>query len=688
MVVINVDLRSLFSELASMTSGAVRMMVANERGDYLVHPEPAKTYGSDLRRDANFFRDFPAAEKIAPGQAKWLRTMTDGELVYCARFPLAPGAQRQIIVALRYPGNALLEGLQQTRNHALWATGLAALIAVTFVILLARGPARRLRDVTEMITRYDAGRPLAPPPQQIEDEVGVLAARFTEMAEKVRAHVASLEKARREAEEATRLKEEFLAVMSHEIRTPMNAVIGMIRVLERNRPGKHQEAVIASLRSAARNLMALLNDALDFTKLRAGRIDFEQADFSLRETIADVVATHRPVAMQKGLALDFACAADLPESVRGDAVRLAQILHNLVSNAVKFTECGFVRISARCEKFADEGRTRVEIAVEDSGIGIDPADHHRVFAPFEQAWQTSGRRFDGTGLGLSIARALVELQGGTLELTDRPGGGSRFVVTLPFAESTRALLAQSDAGAERREPLFATRRILYVEDVASNREVMEAIFEETAASLSTTENGADALRALDSAHFDAALLDLQLPDMTGIELARAIRTRHPQLPLIAVTAQTAPAAIEQCRAAGMSEVVSKPVEPSKLFAALARVLEPTASLPALSTHRLEELFAAHPERLGPLLATIRTELDDAHQQLAHAFERDDRVVVRAIRHKLHSAIAQLDLAELGDTLARIVAGENDGALHARCLALLKSASENLARRAGGAVALS
>ena len=681
MVVINVDLRGLFSELASMTSGAARIIVANARGDYLVHPDPGETYGSDLGGEANFFRDFPAAEKIVPGQPKWLRTMADAELVYCARFPLAPGAPREIIVALRYPGNALLHGLQQTRDKALWVTALAAAVAFTFVILLAKGPARRLRHVTEMISKYDAGGPLELAPERIEDEVGVLAARFTEMAEKVRAHVVSLEKARREAEEATRLKEEFLAVMSHEIRTPMNAVIGMIRVLERNRPGKHQEAVIASLRSAARNLMALLNDALDFTKLRAGKIDFEQADFSLREAIADVVATHRPGALQKGLSLEFVCASDLPEMVRGDAVRLGQILHNLVSNAVKFTERGFVRVVTSCEAADLPGKSRVTIAVEDSGIGIDPADHQRVFTPFEQAWQTSGRRFDGTGLGLSIARALVELQGGTLQLTSHLGGGSRFVVTLVFDETRPAPSLQNDPHTEPSGLPFAGRRVLYVEDVASNREVMSAIFEETAAALTTVENGAEALRVLDGVRFDAALLDLQLPDMTGFELAAALRARHPKLPLIAVTAQTATGIVEQCQAAGMEEVVSKPVDPTKLFTALAQSFDESAVTAALSIHRLEDLFAAHPERLAPLLATIARELEDARRELAAAFEHDNSAVIRAIRHKLHSTIAQLDLTELGDTLARIVAGENEMALRARCLALLKAASESLAARA-------
>jgi signal transduction histidine kinase/DNA-binding response OmpR family regulator len=682
MVVINVDLRRLFSELASMTSGSVRMMVANARGDYLVHPDPGKTFGSDLGHDANFFRDFPAAAQMRADQAGWLRTMSDGELVYCARFPLVAGADRELIVALAYPGSALLHGLQQTRNNALWVTLLAALGAVTFVILLAKGPARRLRHVTEMISRYDAGAPLEPEIEPIDDEVGVLTARFTEMAEKVRAHVASLEKARREAEEATRLKEEFLAVMSHEIRTPMNAVIGMIRVLERNRPAKHQEAVIASLRSAARNLMALLNDALDFTKLRAGKIEFENADFSLSEAITDIVSTHRPLALQKGLSLELSLAPELPQTVRGDAIRLAQILHNLVSNAVKFTEEGSVRVTVRREPEVVSGKVRVAIAVEDTGIGIDPADQRRVFAPFEQAWKSSGRRFDGTGLGLSIARALVELQGGTLEVTSRPGGGSRFVVTLDFDDAHKKAPGPSGGEPGRTEALFAGRRILYVEDVASNREVMAAIFEETAAALSSVETAAAALRLLDAARFDAALLDLQLPDMTGIALAQAIRGSHPMLPLIAVTAQTAPAVVDECRAAGMTEVVSKPVDPAKLFAALARVLEETPRAPvALSTRRLEELFAAHPERLAPLLATMSRELDDARRDLGAAFERRDVAAMRAIRHKLHSAIAQLELKELDEVLTRIVAGESQETLRAQALALLKAASEELAARA-------
>jgi two-component system sensor histidine kinase TorS len=283
---------------------------------------------------------------------------------------------------------------------------------------------------------------------------------------------------------------------------------------------------------------------------------------------------------------------------------------------------------------------------------------------------------------LSIARALVELQGGTLEVTSRPGGGSRFVVTLDFDDAHKKAPGPSGGEPGRTEALFAGRRILYVEDVASNREVMAAIFEETAAALSSVETAAAALRLLDAARFDAALLDLQLPDMTGIALAQAIRGSHPMLPLIAVTAQTAPAVVDECRAAGMTEVVSKPVDPAKLFAALARVLEETPRAPvALSTRRLEELFAAHPERLAPLLATMSRELDDARRDLGAAFERRDVAAMRAIRHKLHSAIAQLELKELDEVLTRIVAGESQETLRAQALALLKAASEELAARA-------
>ena len=687
LVMINVDLRPLFSEIASLTASSVRVILANAGGDYLLHPDPTRTYGADLGTAHNFFRDFPNAQQLARGSSGWLRRMEEGELMFGTRFELASGIDREIAVAVAYPGEALLSGLRETRNVALRFTIMAALLGVGVVILVAQGPARRLRRVGEVISKYDAGEPVEIPHGEPRDEIGMLARRFAEMAAKVRMQVASLETARREAEEATRSKEEFLAVMSHEIRTPMNAVIGMIRVLERNRPAKHQEPVIAALRSAARNLLALLNDALDYTKLKAGKLEFEPAEFSLHEALADVVMTHRPAASQKGLALDLELAPDLPVRVRGDAIRLAQILHNLVSNAVKFTDRGFVRIEAALEATPADGECRVRFAVVDSGVGIAPENLERIFAPFEQARGAEPRRVDGTGLGLSIARALVELQGGRLEVASRPGEGARFTVTLPFAPTGGEAPASRERRDHATDPAFPGRRVLYVEDVASNREVMRAIFEETAAVLETASTGTEAVTALETSSYDLALLDLQLPDTTGIALAKTLRSSHPALPLIAVTAQTGATVVEQCKAAGITSVVSKPVDPGKLFEAMAHAFGDTAPTP-LSTTALESIFGSDPERLRCMYATLAEELLVQRGVLEAAFARHDLAAVRAVRHKLHSAVEQLGLHELRTVLVRASSGEAGASVAARCLELLGEAARDLAARAKESPAVS
>jgi two-component system capsular synthesis sensor histidine kinase RcsC len=292
-----------------------------------------------------------------------------------------------------------------------------------------------------------------------------------------------------------------------------------------------------------------------------------------------------------------------------------------------------------------------------------------------QAHDSSARRFDGAGLGLSIARALVERQGGALEVASKPGEGSRFTVTLPLGRADRATFTSA---GDTRVPVFAGRRVLYVEDVASNREVMAATLADTHAELTMAETGAEALEKLRAGTFDIALIDVQLPDTNGPALARAIRAEWPQLPMIAVTAQVADSAAAECRDAGMRGIVLKPIEPRQLFTEMTQHLDGVIE-GAISLDGLAQIFAAQPERLRPMLATIAQEFRVHRAELEAAFAGDDLAQVRRVRHKAHSAIEQLSLTELRAVWTEVAEGNT--ALRPRCLALLDAAARELESRA-------
>ena len=282
------------------------------------------------------------------------------------------------------------------------------------------------------------------------------------------------EAARAEAEAADRAKSTFLAAMSHEIRTPMNGVLGMMEVLERSRLEPAQARCVAVMRESAQALLRIIDDVLDFSKIDAGRMDVERLPFSLGELVEGTVETMRPQAVRKDLALFVDPSAGGPDRVAGDPMRVRQILFNLVGNAIKFTDRGFVRVSTASHAEVG-GAVLVSIAVSDSGIGMDEATRARLFQPFTQADSSTTRRFGGTGLGLSISRRLAQLMGGDVTVRSAPGEGSSFVVTLRLDEAGPAAVAETAtvrhvaaASAPRRD----AARILVVDDHPVNREVI------------------------------------------------------------------------------------------------------------------------------------------------------------------------------------------------------------------------
>jgi len=395
----------------------------------------------------------------------------------------------------------------------------------------------------------------------------------------------SLRKDRDAAVEANRLKSEFLATMSHEIRTPMNGVLGMCELLQRTELNSRQRHLADTILRSARSLLGILNDILDFSKIEAGKLQIEAAPFSPAEIVNNAAAPFIAAAQSKGVDFITQIEPNVPPFVVGDALRLRQVLNNLLANSVKFTAKGAVGITCAVSH-SDAENIELKITVSDTGIGIAREVQPRIFDSFTQAESNTSQRYGGTGLGLAIVRRLVDLMGGQIGLRSEPGQGSSFWFTLRLercdVDSELHRIPAELATAPRFSIVHAPT-VLLAEDNAVNREVLTEMLEVMGCRVTAVENGAQAVAAAAGKNFDVILMDCQMPVLDGHAATAELRTLERNTTaqgrafVIALTADATAENRERCFEAGMDSVVTKPVSHSRLRELISQAIRPAKS---------------------------------------------------------------------------------------------------------------
>jgi len=495
---------------------------------------------------------------------------------------------------------------------------------------------------------------------------------------------AELRAAKQKAEASSMAKEQFLANMSHEIRTPLNAINGLTDLLFDLGPNKAQKDYLSAIKTSSDNLLVIINDILDYSKIETGNLTLESIGFDLKKTISDQMAVFKLKAMENSVDLRLVEDKRVSDVLMGDPVRMGQILVNLMSNAIKFTPNGTVAVAY--ELLEQTATTNmIEIQVIDNGVGINPENLEEIFKSFQQEDNTISRKFGGTGLGLAITRQLVELHGAKLKVESQKKFGSTFSFKVKFDVGTKADLP-SEERLSPDEFAFTDLKILLAEDHEINQILATNLLEKFGAEVDVAENGIEVLKKIQRKEYDVVLMDMQMPRMNGLTATTAIREKLLMgIPIIAVTANVMPAEKKKCFAVGMNGYVAKPYDAGVMFEAIAKVIDrKKIRMPALrkaeaslkkntpaeqiagptrklySLKNLERISGGNNDFVRKMIRMFLDKMPHSIEELETSFNNGDIKNVAHVAHRIRPTINSLGIESTANALKTIEKNAKSG----------------------------
>jgi signal transduction histidine kinase/CheY-like chemotaxis protein len=468
--------------------------------------------------------------------------------------------------------------------------------------------------------------------------------------------IQTLDKSEKNLKEASKIQEQFVANISHEIRTPMNAVLGFAGLLQKTSLDKNQHDYVKSIRSSAENLLAIINDILDLSRIESGMMQIESLPFSLRELVDSLRTMLNVKAKNRNLYLRTEIDESVPETLKGDAVRLTQILLNLIGNALKFTHQGGVSVKVESAEQKEE-TCFIRFIISDTGIGIDPEKQKNIFERFHQAQPETTRRYGGTGLGLSIVKQLVEIQNGKISIDSEPGNGSVFTVVLPYQ-----VAIEEEKPAESNDSVLAAPmpqiKLLVAEDNAMNRKLVRHLLNQWQISFDIVTDGARAVEILKQKPdgYDMVLMDIQMPEMDGYTATEKIRyDLHLNLPIIAMTAHALAGEKEKCLGAGMDDYISKPINEDQLYKLIYKHARSRINnvAPVINMEYLRSLSRGDEDFEKNMIRSFSEQVPADLKALKTAIDHKNYKEIRSITHNMKSTVSYLGLHQVTPLLQQM-----------------------------------
>lgn len=473
--------------------------------------------------------------------------------------------------------------------------------------------------------------------------------------------------AKKNAENTANIKSQFLANMSHEIRTPLNGIIGLIHLLDKTELSEKQKTYVNAITTSSNQLMGIINDVLDLSKIEAGKVDIVEEEFDLHELIQSVISIFEMKSSEKDVELTYEIDSDVPQYVVGDSIHLNQIMYNLLGNAVKFTEAGEVKLKISMSEDEDDKQV-IKFEVTDSGIGMADGVTDKIFDSFTQAESETTRKFGGTGLGLAIVKKLVELQGGTIDVKSKVGQGSSFTIQLKFTKAPAKKRNKLDMASQSEQfELLEGLKILLVEDNPINQLVTKDLLEEKGIQVTIAANGQIALDILKDEKFNIVLMDMQMPVLDGYQTMKIIRESEDlvlkKIPILALTANAIQTEVKKCYEFGANDYMSKPFKPDSLYSKILELIDPVTKENKMKTtdsfnehvdlKTLDMFTNGKAELLQTTLEQLHISFKDDMGILMAAIDENESNKIKALAHKIKPNFLLIGMNKLGQLCKEI-----------------------------------